>query len=494
MEPIPPDIRATMVPAETPADTGDNPDTAELLDGIEQGDADDRETITYWTDTVDARDLHKGKVDLHAPSGWDAPSLLLFLNNLTGNWVTPNGGRMDSRTGTCYCCTFERKLWREFQRVRITISPHWRAIRVRIARRWLPPGQVLKRRAVEAASPPGPGGAISHSSIARHEPWKPWDEEAMTARGSRGRPLKKPRLRRSRRYTGKFAMQHSSRYIKDGRFQLMHDPGEFSKPLRYLIETITQLGETFVPEDCDLVEALAGAIESGTHHEDEEGSETRFRNLPGRLSLTLVVPEVDDGRDRVRHDGNEYVVSSGSWLSPFAHSVLTENEVDGVILDTTFTVMRQHQTAILTSIVRNVGIPLAFSFGPGETIELYDEFDTVFREELGIDLTQYSLLSDQGSALKSIGKRRPRHLFCLRHVLKTLAAFKYGLPVGNLVRCRGQKEFALLCDVYARHFRLVLARGGQDWKELQACLKKVGLGFEGGRCGSATRRAGGKFQ
>jgi hypothetical protein len=85
----------------------------------------------------------------------------------------------------------------------------------------------------------------------------------------------------------------------------------------------------------------------------------------------------------------------------------------------------------LLAIIHNVGLPLGFAFGSQESIDLYDHFYTTFRNELGIDLTRYALLSDQGAALKAIGRRHPLHLFCLRHLLQALNKYKHGQAIGN---------------------------------------------------------------
>jgi hypothetical protein len=121
--------------------------------------------------------------------------------------------------------------------------------------------------------------------------------------------------------------------------------------------------------------------------------------------LYLAVSQPDNNHRRVNHNGFGYSVLSDVWLSALAAAVLVNNEIDGFILDTTFKVIRQHHTAILLFIIHNVGLPLAFAFGPQESINLYDHFYTTFRDERGIDLTRYVLLSDQGAALEAVGRR-----------------------------------------------------------------------------------------
>jgi hypothetical protein len=68
-----------------------------------------------------------------------------------------------------------------------------------------------------------------------------------------------------------------------------------------------------------------------------------------------------------------------------ARSIVLNNEIDGLITDTTFRVTRQYYTAIPVAVSHNVGIALVISFGPRGSIELYDDFYQVFDREFGSD-------------------------------------------------------------------------------------------------------------
>jgi hypothetical protein len=123
---------------------------------------------------------------------------------------------------------------------------------------------------------------------------------------------------------------------------------------------------------------------------------------------------------------------------------------------------------------------MAISFGPRESIGLYDTFYQVFDREFGIKLKDYILESDQGSALKAVGPRHPRHLFCLRHVLKSLHTkdcCRFASLVGNLISARSEKELRVLRRIYTRDFATGCAEGGNEETKLRRCLKKVGLLF-----------------
>jgi hypothetical protein len=151
------------------------------------------------------------------------------------------------------------------------------------------------------------------------------------------------------------------------------------------------------------IQVSSEAIQSTKCPKSEHLSQTDFLARHGRLVLYLAVPQPDDNRHRVNHNDFEYSVLSGVWLSALVAAALVNNEIDGFILDTTFNVIRQYHTAILFAIIHNVGLPFGLAFGPQESIDLYDHFYTTFRDELGINLTRYVLLSDQGAAPKANG-------------------------------------------------------------------------------------------
>jgi hypothetical protein len=70
-------------------------------------------------------------------------------------------------------------------------------------------------------------------------------------------------------------------------------------------------------------------------------------------------------------------------LSALAAVALVNNEIDGLILETTFKVIKQYHTAIFLAIVHHVGLPLGFSFGPQESIDSYDHFIRLSLMSLG---------------------------------------------------------------------------------------------------------------
>jgi hypothetical protein len=160
------------------------------------------------------------------------------------------------------------------------------------------------------------------------------------------------------------------------------------------MKSLLGLGQECRFPDQNLYKSLSEAIQSTKCAQSEHSSQTDFHARPGRLVLYLAVSQPYDNRHRVNHNDFEYSALLGVWLSVLVAAALVNNEIDGLILDTTFKMIRQYHTAILLAVIHNVGLPLDFSFGPQESIGLYDHFYTTVRDELGIDLTRYALLSD----------------------------------------------------------------------------------------------------
>lgn len=77
-----------------------------------------------------------------------------------------------------------------------------------------------------------------------------------------------------------------------------------------------------------------------------------------------------------------------------------------MMLDTTWSVLKNYVVSIPTVIIRNVGLPIGFSFSLVEDFEIYDDFFKVFMDVFGYPISSFikTIESDQGSALQSAVK------------------------------------------------------------------------------------------
>jgi hypothetical protein len=233
-------------------------------------------------------------------------------------------------------------------------------------------------------------------------PWIMFENWIMTNTDAPWPTVKEAQMKKDFQYYGRFSMKPTSQSVGEKQFGLIYDTTQFDSLFRYLIKTMITHGKEFQFPDRELYHALVDAIESTRSPNPVNSTPSVFLTRPGRLFLILAASEEDDCH-QIIHNDMEFSVLSGVWVSAVGAAVIYNHEIDDLVMDTTFKVIRRYHTASLPALIHNVGFPLAFSLGLRECIELYDRFSTAFRDELNTDLSQYILLSDQGAALKVIG-------------------------------------------------------------------------------------------
>jgi hypothetical protein len=147
------------------------------------------------------------------------------------------------------------------------------------------------------------------------------------------------------------------------------------------------------------------------------------------------------------------------------------------MLDTTWSVIREYVTAFLVAVSCNTAIPLAFAFGRAETCELYDSFSDVFNDRFGVDLSSYTLESDQGSGLGKFSRSHSfKHRFCLKHFLGTLKDRVFGVYIHFLVKCGAVEQFEILRASYRPQVHQAITQLPENGlKRAQSEFAKAGL-------------------
>ena len=202
-----------------------------------------------------------------------------------------------------------------------------------------------------------------------------------------------------------------------------------------------------------------------------------MHSTEGYLKL-FVTKESYSSKQHMVIDENEVSILSGIYISPFAKSIFEDNEeiADGLLMDTTWRVLPYYVTSILMISMCNVGIPVAFSFGNSETIDLYELFFSVMKEKIDVDLSSRVVESDKGVALAAVcSKHNCKHLGCLRHFLVSIGTKPYSQQIGELVSCKCQLDFDVLCDIYSKSFAEYIDT--DEFADLQKTLKKAGLSY-----------------
>jgi hypothetical protein len=263
---------------------------------------------------------------------------------------------------------------------------------------------------VAAAHVRVPGEAEEESVESGLEPvWSPVEDSVELIHfEKRGRFRVHAREVQMGHFEGRFKSRESSSWIEENELLLVHEKSHFSRPMRHFVRNFPR---EHIHEAGYTLNRLQDALHVTRTKERADHSAKAFLNLPGWLCLRLSKNEICQNQEEWIHEGEKQWIVSGFWFHPKAVSMLTEgNEIDGIIMDTTFTVMRQDHAAILMAVSHNVGIPLALSFGYKEDVALDDSFYTAF-DSLGVNIRKYILESDQGAALRRVGRRDPRHLW-----------------------------------------------------------------------------------
>lgn len=81
-----------------------------------------------------------------------------------------------------------------------------------------------------------------------------------------------------------------------------------------------------------------------------------------------------------------YYILGGTYISPFACSLVENKIVDGMMLDTTFSIIQNYYTSIPTLVIQNAGVPIGFTFGLTENEKIYSEFFKRFENLFGFKI------------------------------------------------------------------------------------------------------------
>lgn len=206
-----------------------------------------------------------------------------------------------------------------------------------------------------------------------------------------------------------------------------------------------------------------------------------LENTTGYLHLILVPYTEYDHLETIDIDRTKYSILGGIYISPITKSLFEDNEdmIDGLMMDTTWKVINKYVTSILMCSSYNVGVSTAFAFGCAEDKDLYNMFIDKFNSVLGINLRQYIVESDQGSALRAVCDKFDQiHLACLRHFKVALKTYKFSLQISYLISARSEVELRTLMKLYSEEFAKIT--DSNDKKRLAIQLHKIGMAFVDG--------------
>jgi hypothetical protein len=195
----------------------------------------------------------------------------------------------------------------------------------------------------------------------------------------------------------------------------------------------------------------------------------------GFFYITVTQYQPHDRLIHLKNQEAQHSILTGCFINKYARFILESNEIDHLVMDTTFSILPLYVTAFLFGVVRNTGIPLALCFSQKETKTIYSTFFDAFKIFCDISLAKYKLLSDQGSALKAVAKEKNMdHYFCLRHALKSLGDGLFAYEAGQLIQCKTFEDFQKLKQIFERKFQDNIS-DQQTMNQLNRMFKKIGL-------------------
>ena len=207
-----------------------------------------------------------------------------------------------------------------------------------------------------------------------------------------------------------------------------------------------------------------------------------IQSLTGYLFLNLVENNNTHKKlDKCTIDNTKYYILNGTYIVPYANQLITNPLANGLMLDTTWTILNKYVTSIPTVVIQNVGIPIGMSFALVEDSSIYNEFFFNFANVFGFEIPEFLDIveSDQGKALvKAVKENDMTHLCCLCHLLVSFGRKKYSYQIGNLVTTTTNHEYHKLRTEYEESWSTI--DDAKDILKINHLLKKIGHCYENG--------------
>lgn len=292
----------------------------------------------------------------------------------------------------------------------------------------------------------------------------------------RGRQYSKPHVIQKLSFTYEFKLnKKSSEVLKNNESLLFCNEEDFHDILKYLIKRLV---------DLPIPKTIENACIYNFHDRFFQVRKTNsittldslINNTEGCFTFNVTPYQHGDLFFKTNDkDGNVVGIVSGIYISPYFHSILTENVfmIDGILMDTTWRVIPKYVTSILVAESYGTNIPIAFAFGKVEDTSLYKLFYSEASDR-GIDLTHFIVESDQGSALRSACSGHTLHLVCLKHFITSLHKRVFGYEVESLVKSKTKEDVNVLMTTFSTTFRALSA---EKQKEALKTLGKAGLTY-----------------
>lgn len=173
-----------------------------------------------------------------------------------------------------------------------------------------------------------------------------------------------------------------------------------------------------------------------------------IEHLPGYVYFKYqdppkVLPDHVFTSSLINIDDKPKIITSFLWILPFTHSII--KQIHYMEVDASFKACKPFKYCIYQGIYFNASIPLALSFAPEESTQLYEMlFNGCKKHGLIYEVFEgINVLSDMGGAIQAFCNlhQMPKN-FCHRHIIEAFGArSSFGLWSNRLLKCKTHEEY-----------------------------------------------------
>jgi hypothetical protein len=171
-------------------------------------------------------------------------------------------------------------------------------------------------------------------------------------------------------------------------------------------------------------------------------------------------------------DNQSGFIKSLVFIPDEAYSIICFDRINCIQLDGTFKFFRPYVLSIPLAIINNSYIPLGFSIGPSENLELFSNFYDEVIINSGSQIAKIPVLSDRGTAIEALcASFNIPHYYCITHLLRLLGGHNRFLFLFKKLLNTTSEDDVFQFLEYINILLLEI----NDRTELELYLEKIGL-------------------
>ena len=200
-------------------------------------------------------------------------------------------------------------------------------------------------------------------------------------------------------------------------------------------------------------------------------------NINGKMILFAQFEKIHKKQFKLFINNKNHFISKIIWISPYFISILSSNKIRCLVYDSNFYSCSPYALCIPCAIIENSSVPLGFSFGPSENVDLYTDIYLKMSEIC--DLSKIPILIDMGKPLVKFAKiHNQNYFFCHRHILENIGSNSFILPIIKLLITLDSEliisEIYNSCSIYLN----TIIEDGENLNMKNEYLLKIGLEFK----------------